>query len=178
VLARLHVLLLHTYRRLPVWARRRVVRSLAPSFTVGAMCFVTRDDGHLLLVRHLYRTDWGVTGGLLKRGEVAADGARRETFEEVGLAVDLHGQPVAQVDPEARRVDVIYRAVPAVGADPTTARPCSPEIVEVRWFPLSELPPLQHETAGALEILGRNEVERAASLASLADVRGTADDGW
>jgi 8-oxo-dGTP diphosphatase len=39
--------LLRIYRRLPVRARRRIVRSISPNFTVGAMCFVERHDAGL-----------------------------------------------------------------------------------------------------------------------------------
>ena len=155
---RFHLLLLAVYRRLPTWARRRVVRTIAPSFTVGAVCFIERGDGALLLVRQVYRRHWGVPGGLLERGEDAADGARREVFEEVGLAVDLVGEPLVTVDPEARRVDVIYRSTPMPGADLDDLRPCSPEIVEVRWFPRDELPELQPETADALVKVSRGRI--------------------
>lgn len=152
---RLHVVALRVYRRLPTWARRRVVRTIAPSFTVGAMVFIERDNGDLLLVRHLYRRRWGVPGGLLERGEDAGDGARREVLEEVGLAVDLVGEPTVVVDSEPRRVDVIYRGTPSSGTDPDSVGPRSPEIVETRWFPRDHLPELQHETAGALVRLAR-----------------------
>lgn len=158
MLTRLHVLSLRTYQRLPVWARRRVVRTIAPGFIVGSMCFVTREDGRVLLVRHLYRRDWGVPGGLLQRGEEPDDAARRETFEEVGLAVDLGaGDPAVQVDSEARRVDVIFVGAPASGVDPDDVGPRSPEILEARWFSPDDLPSLQAETAGALAILGRRD---------------------
>ena len=155
---RLHLLLLRTYRRLPTWARRRAVRTVAPSFTVGAMCFIERADGRLLLVRHVYRNHWGVPGGLLQRGEDAADGARREVFEEVGLVIELQGEPRVVLDPEPQRVDIIYRARPADGADPDLVAPGSPEIVEARWFGRDELPQLQHETVAALVTLSRTDI--------------------
>lgn len=154
---------LRVYRRLPVWARRRLVRTISPSFTVGAICFIHRDDDHLLLVRLVYRDRWGVPGGLLERGEDAADGARREVFEEVGVAVDLLGEPTVVVDPVPRRVDVIYRARLAVGQSPEAVRRCSPEIAEVRWFPVGALPDLQYETSAALVVLSRS----AASFTNL-----------
>lgn len=125
------------------------------------MCFIERDDGALLLVRQVYRQHWGVPGGLLKRGEDAADAARREVFEEVGLAIDLVGQACVVVDPEPQRVDVIYRARLADGTDPAGAGPRSPEILEARWFAPGELPDLQHETVAALAILARASVVRA-----------------
>lgn len=119
------------------------------------MCFIERADGRLLLVRLAYRHNWGVPGGLLQRGEDPADGARREVFEEVGLVVDLLGEPVVTVDPEPQRVDIVYRARVAEDSDPDAARSCSPEIVEVAWVAQDELPDLQHETAAALVQLAR-----------------------
>lgn len=152
---RLHLQLLRLYQRMPTWARRRIVRTVAPSFTVGAMCFIERSDGAVLLVRQAYRKRWGVPGGLLERGEEAADGARREVFEEVGLAVDLLGEPRVVVDAEPQRVDIVFRAKVADGVDPAIAAPQSPEIIEARWFPRESLPELQHETVTALLALAR-----------------------
>ncbi|MCU1462924.1 MAG: putative MutT/NUDIX-family protein [Acidimicrobiales bacterium] len=157
MLARLHLLLLKVYRRLPVGGRRFVVRRVAPSFSVGAICIVERSDGALLLVRHSYRKRWGFPGGLLARGEAPPDAASREALEEVGLAIELVGEPTVVVDPKPRRVDVIFKARPAPGTDPASVRPTSPEITEVRWFPPRELPELQHEAAGALVTLARRE---------------------
>jgi ADP-ribose pyrophosphatase YjhB (NUDIX family) len=129
-----------------------LVHRVAPSFTVGAMCMITRDDGARLLVRHSYRNAWGVPGGLLKRGEEASDGALRECMEEVGLTIVLDQPPTVVVDPDARRVDVIFTARPS---DPSTTdvRPHSAEVLEARWFPPDELPALQHETAKALRLV-------------------------
>ena len=147
--------LLQVYRRLPVHGRRFVVRTLAPTFTVGAMCIIERPGGAVLLVRLAYRHRWGVPGGLLRRGEVPADAAVREVREEVGFDVELVGDPAVVVDPEPRRVDVVFRARPAGGADLDGVRPRSPEITEARWFPKDALPELQHETAQALVALAR-----------------------
>jgi ADP-ribose pyrophosphatase YjhB (NUDIX family) len=159
MVARLHIVLLRVFRRLPVWARRRVVRLLAPSYTVGAIAVVERSDGAVLLVRHSYRMRWGTPGGLLARGETPREAVRREVAEEVGLDVEIVAEPAVVVDPEPQRVDVIFRCVVAGGADPDAARPRSPEIVECRWFPADELPELQHETGAALRALARTAVE-------------------
>ena len=136
--------------------RRRVVRLLSPSFTVGAMCFIEREDGALLLVRHVYRDRWGVPGGLLERGEAARDGAVREVHEEVGISIELLGEPAVVVDAHPQRVDVIFRARPL---DPQAVldavTPQSPEITDARWFPADALPELQFETADALMTLAR-----------------------
>jgi 8-oxo-dGTP diphosphatase len=155
VFARAHRVLLKIYRRLPKQARRFVVRRATPSFTVGAVCLIERDDGAVLLVRQIYRRGWGVPGGLTRRGEEITDCARREVQEEVGLRIQLVGEPAVVVDPEPRRIDVVFRARPLADVDPGDARPCSPEIAEVSWFPAEALPELQHETVSALVALAR-----------------------
>ena len=154
----LHRGALQVFGRLPTDVRRRIVRTVSPSFTVGAMCIIERDDGALLLVRHSYRKRWGVPGGLLRKGEQAEDGARREVHEEVGLMIELVGEPAVVVDPHPQRVDVVFRCRPALGADPEAIEPRSPEIVEARWFRPDALPELQFETAGALVHLARAAV--------------------
>ncbi|HEV2767210.1 MAG TPA: NUDIX domain-containing protein [Acidimicrobiales bacterium] len=146
-------LALRLYRRLPRRARLFVVHHTHPSFTVGAISVIERSDGALLLVRHSYRRAWGFPGGLLKRGEDVAAGARREAMEEVAIEIELLGEPAVVVDPGPRRVDVVFRARPV--ADPSGAHADSAEIVELAWFPPDALPRLQHEAADALVALAR-----------------------
>jgi 8-oxo-dGTP diphosphatase len=158
VIRRLHRVALGVFRRLPVGARRRVVRTIAPAYTVGAMALIERDDGALLLVRLSYRNSWGVPGGLLKRGETPEEAVRREVREEVGVEVVTVGDPSVVVDEAAQRDDVVYRARLATGEDPGRVRPSSPEIVEARWHPLDALPDLQFETSGALMATARRSI--------------------
>jgi 8-oxo-dGTP diphosphatase len=150
-----HRTALRIYRRLPVQGRRAVVRILTPTFTVGSICVVEREDGRVLLIQHFYRKRWGIPGGLLNRHEQGAAAAVREVREEVGLDIELVGEPAVVVDPVPRRVDLVYRARPAPGVDPDSARPCSPEIVRAEWHHVTDLPELQHETATAFQALAR-----------------------
>ena len=152
---RLHHLLLRVFGALPRRARRLLVRLGSPKYTVGAICIVRRDDERVLLVRHSYYRSWGTPGGLAKRHERPELAAVRETREEVGLAIELVGEPVVVVEPVPHRVDVVYLARPTDEGDADSARPSSPEIEQLDWFTLDDLPHLQVETVTALRALGR-----------------------
>jgi 8-oxo-dGTP diphosphatase len=162
VLARVQTFLLQLWRRVPRPIRRRIVRLIAPSFTVGAVCAIEREDGALLLVRLVYRSGWGLPGGLVNRREEIDSCARREVEEETGLAIDLEGEPSVVVDTEPQRIDVVFRGRPVPGADPDAVEPRSPEVSEVRWFPANALPQLQPEAVSALAALARSEVPRGS----------------
>ena len=151
----LHRASLRVFGWLPPKVRRVAVRFITPSFTVGAMCAIERADGQILLARQVYRQRWGLPGGLLNRGEGGAEAARREIVEEVGLSVELVGEPATVVDAQARRVDLVFRARLADPGDADDARPTSPEISDVGWFDRSALPELQHESIQALAALAR-----------------------
>lgn len=156
------------FRRMPVGARRFLVRRVTPSFTVGAVCAVLRDDGALLLVRLSYRRGWWLPGGLLGRGESPEDGARREVREETGVAIEVLGPPTVVVATEARRVDVIYRARPKAELHASERRMTATlEIDEVRWFPIGELPAdLSAESYDALRELASRDTRVAEVLAA------------
>ncbi|HZA76414.1 MAG TPA: NUDIX hydrolase [Acidimicrobiales bacterium] len=156
---RIQRFLLRRWRRVPRRIRRWAVRLFAPSFTVGAVCVIERDDGAILLARLSYRNAWGLPGGLINRREDIASCARREVQEETGLAIELVGEPAVVVDADPQRVDVVYRARPADGADPDSVEPRSPEVTDLRWFPAGALPELQPEAVSALVALARSGVE-------------------
>lgn len=143
------------FGHLPKVVRRWLVRRVAPSYTVGGLCVVERADGRILLVRHAYRPRWGLPGGFLKRGEAPASAAHREVLEEVGLDIDLLGEPAVVVAPAWRRVDVVFRARPRVVTEADAVRAVSAEIIAVEWFARDALPELQEEAAEALIALAR-----------------------
>ena len=153
--SRIQKLGFRAWRKLPLPVRLFVVRRATPSFYVGAICVIERSDGAMLLIRNSYRRGWGFPGGFLKRGETPDDAARRETREEVGVHVVLDPNPKVVVDAGMRRVDVIYSGRAVEGAEADDPRPRSPEILEARWFPATDLPDLQHEASGALVALAR-----------------------
>ena len=148
----MHLALLKVFKRLPRKVRLAIVHTIAPSFTVGSICVIERADDHVLLVRHSYRERWGFPGGLLARGESPPDAARREAREECVVDIEVVGEPAVVVDPDARRVDVIFRCRMSDGQEP---RAVPPEVTDVAWFPIAALPELQHEAAEALVALAR-----------------------
>jgi 8-oxo-dGTP pyrophosphatase MutT (NUDIX family) len=151
-----HRFLLRLFRQAPPLVRRWIVRVIAPSFTVGAIGLIERADGSVLFVRQVYRNSWGIPGGLLQRGEEPADAVRREVLEEVGIRIELMGEPAVVVDAAPQRIDLVFRARPIDEAEADRVRPCSPEIAEARWHPSDRFPDLQIETSQALVALARS----------------------
>jgi 8-oxo-dGTP diphosphatase len=149
--SRLHRLALDVFERLPRRGQIAVVHSIAPTYSLGGIAVVIRDDGRVLLVRQSYRAGWGLPGGLGGRHERPEQTVVREVREEVGLAIEVTGEPTIDVDYDSRKIDLIYPARPAAGVDPDSAKPASVEIVECRWFAVDDLPELQTEAAAGLQ---------------------------
>lgn len=162
-----HHLALAVFGLLPERLRRRVLRLVSPTFTVGALCLVENRHASFLLVRHSYRSGWGLPGGIVKRHEDVEAAAHREVREEVCLEIDVIGPPSVVVDPVQRRVDVIFAARAATCDGSIDPSPCSAEIAEVRWMTRDEITTLQlreelqTETAGALRARGLLDLQAA-----------------
>ena len=77
---------------------------------------------------------WTFPGGFVDLGESVEDAARRETVEELGMAIELQGLVGVYSRAEDRVVLIVYRAR-AIGSPQTT-----PEAPEVRAFSIDELP--------------------------------------
>jgi 8-oxo-dGTP diphosphatase len=143
-------LALRTFRALPRPLRILAVRILAPGHTVGALCFLERDDGRVLLLRQYHRDGLTLPGGLLNRGEDPARAVVREVREETGLAVEVDLPFATLVAPGSRRVDVLFH-VPVhedvhVRADG--------EAIRAEWLALAEAGEIDEQTAvsfGAFE---------------------------
>lgn len=63
----------------------------APRQPAGAVGVVFDHEGRVLLVEHVFRTDfpWGLPGGWIERGEDPQQTVRREIEEELGLRVEI-----------------------------------------------------------------------------------------
>lgn len=141
------------YRALPRRLGDALVRLSTANYTVGAICVVSRPDGRILLVKPSYRNGWSVPGGLVGRRESPRDAARRELREEVGLDVAVPESNKAEANAELQSVTFVHR-VSVDAALAATAAPVSPEIADLTWAALTELPPLYGPVRRSLEVVG------------------------
>lgn len=165
-----------TFYRLPGRVRRRIVRLIVPKYLVGAVTIVHDSDagepGRLLLLRQPPGRGWGLPAGLLKKNEPPAVGAARELHEESGVRIDpgdlVAAHPNAVVH-SLGWVDMVYFG--RVPAATTTLTVDGGEVLEARWFPVDDLPPL---TPNTQLLLGLYDIGPAAGRAAGHD----SPQGW
>ena len=126
------------WRRAPKRLRRWSVRLVEPRFTVSAGAVVLNEQGHLLLLKHVFRmgSGWGVPGGFIEKGEQPIDAIRRELREEVGLELESAEIVLVHTIKRSKHLEIIFLCR-SRGA----AKPRSREIKSASWFALDQLPP-------------------------------------
>ena len=119
----------------------------------GALALLFHAD-QLLLIRNTYgRPGWTLPGGMMKRSEAPEVAMRREVQEEVGIVTDALQHLGMFTGRQAHRRDTIYIFVAQV-PDPAIQIDLG-EILDARWFPLSDLPPLSTYAQRALAMWQR-----------------------
>jgi 8-oxo-dGTP pyrophosphatase MutT (NUDIX family) len=135
---------------------------------VAVMIDESAFPSEVLLVEHSYRSRgaWGLPGGSLEstpgdptrpRDESSEDDVieaalRREVWEELGIEIAVLGLlridaiPYVAEEPGPYRLDFYFRCAPREGfaalrrsLQSGQTRPCSPEIRQIRFVPLSDL---------------------------------------
>ncbi|MGW6914227.1 NUDIX hydrolase [Kitasatospora sp. NPDC054939] len=104
------------------------------------------EDGRVLLVQRADDGRWALPGGIIEPGEQPADGAVRECLEETGVLVEPELLASVAVSPEVtypngdvtQYLVLIFRCRAVGGA----ARVNDDETLDVGWFALDELPPM------------------------------------
>jgi ADP-ribose pyrophosphatase YjhB (NUDIX family) len=94
-------------------------------------------EGKVILMRRGFEPGqglWTFPGGFVELGESVEEAARRETSEELGMAIEVEKLVGVYSRAEDRVVLIVYRAR-ALGAPHTT-----PEATEVRAFAVDQLP--------------------------------------
>jgi 8-oxo-dGTP pyrophosphatase MutT (NUDIX family) len=108
------------------------------------------EQKRLLLGKHADRNVWVLPGGLVEPGELPADAAVREAWEETGLLIELTGIMGVYGGPDlvvryangdlASYIGTIFRGR-IVGGQP---RPDGSEILDLRYFSSRELVNVPH----------------------------------
>ncbi|HEX2418911.1 MAG TPA: NUDIX hydrolase [Micromonosporaceae bacterium] len=146
----------HGFYRLPPLVRRRLVRLVAPTYTVGAVVLVQDTRDRLLLLRQPPGHGWSLPGGMLDRRERPIDCAARELAEETGLRVAADAlspaTPNAVAHWRGRWVDFVYQT--SVDSDDHELAVDGGEVLEARWHRVASLPPLTVPTARLLAHFG------------------------
>jgi 8-oxo-dGTP pyrophosphatase MutT (NUDIX family) len=149
---------LSIFRHLPRRIRLHLVRTFAPSYTIGALCLIEH-EGRLLLLRQRHRHGWTLPGGLVERGETAEQAVCREVLEETGLLVEVGTAIGVVVEPRSRWVDVLFH-VPV--DDPPEVRPAS-EAVRAAWLTPEQTGPVDGSTRHAFTMFARARAEGASA---------------
>ena len=129
------------------WLRERVGHDKV-ILTSAAACI--RDErGRVLLQKRRDNGLWGFPGGLQELGETIAETARRETYEEVGLKVEVKRLIGIYTTPdldkrhangdEAQVFIAFFECETTGGALQAQAS----EVLDIGWFDLNALPPMQ-----------------------------------
>lgn len=135
------------FGRMPERLRVGTIRWLTPNYTLGALCLLEH-DGRILMLQQSHRRGWTLPGGLVDRGETAAEGVCREVREEIGLRVEV-GMPIGTVtEPRQHRVDVIFH-VPLEA--PVGVRPRG-EALRAAWLTPAEAGEVDLSTGQALAV--------------------------
>ena len=117
----------------------------------GVTGLVVDEADRVLLVQRADNLRWTLVTGCLEPGEQPAAGIAREVLEETGVTVEVERVLAVETTHQVRHVNgdhAVYMDVAFVcrptGGD---ARVNDDESVDVRWFPLADLPsmPERHE---------------------------------
>lgn len=125
------------------------IRLLVPKQRTGVALVVFNSKDQLLLLKHVFhpQTPWGLPGGWLHRNESPAECARRELWEETGIAAEV-GPPIQiTYQPSPGHIGIAF-----LGWADGEPEALSGEILDAKWVELDNLPGnLYHFTHQAIE---------------------------
>jgi 8-oxo-dGTP pyrophosphatase MutT (NUDIX family) len=149
---------------MPISEYLRAVRSKVGHdlLVLPSAAIVVKDDvGRVLFGLHADKQIWVVPGGLVEPGELPADAAVRETYEETGLEVEVTGLLGVFGGPDlvihypngdvASYVGTIFRGRVIGGS----LQPDGGEILDVKYMSRTEIENVAHSKwmAGALDAM-------------------------
>ncbi|MFI6598730.1 NUDIX hydrolase [Nonomuraea sp. NPDC050536] len=146
-----------------------MLRSCVPGHLTATTAVLSHDGSQVLLTLHPKAGMWLPMGGHCEESDLSlAQAALREASEESGisglqllrgpLALDRHS--VWCHPPQCWHFDVEYAAVAPAGASEVI----SSESLDLRWFPVDEIPELSDEATRRLTRRGRDALISGSSL--------------
>lgn len=126
-----------------------------PLWLPGVTAVITRDDGHILLVKRADNGAWTPVTGIVDPGEEPAIAAAREALEEAGVVISVDRLAATTVLPEltydngdrASYLDLTFACTWLSGE----AYVADDESTDVRWWPIGDLPPMSEHMAARIE---------------------------
>ena len=124
------------FRLTPRRVRLFLTRFGHARFIVSAGAVIVNEQGHVLLLKHVFRTGsgWGIPGGFIDANEQPETALRRELQEEVGLELGSVRIAFARTF-RHRQVELIFQCQPNGEAHPRCL-----EVKAAAWFPPEALP--------------------------------------
>ncbi|RXK17824.1 NUDIX hydrolase [Macrococcus sp. DPC7161] len=106
-----------------------------PKYSVSASVYVENEEGEVLLVRSLHRSDTlELPGGTLDPGETLMDCAKREVKEEAGLDVEIVGLVYVAQNVSNGVISYVFHGK-VVGGTPTN---CAEETTDVAFYEVND----------------------------------------
>ena len=126
-----------------------------PLWLPGVTAVITRGDGHILLVKRSDNGEWTPVTGIVDPGEEPAIAAAREALEEAGVVISVDRLAATTVLPEltyangdrASYLDLTFACTWISGE----AYVADDESTDVRWWPISDLPPMSEHMTSRIE---------------------------
>ncbi|MGW7259910.1 NUDIX hydrolase [Streptomyces sp. NPDC054834] len=109
------------------------------AYRLGATCVAFNPAGQVLITRRRSPERWELPGGLLDPGESLHAAAARETLEETGVTVAVHGLVGVYQHPRLGILAALFIATPVSGTPHPTE-----ESSEARWSDVPDALELLH----------------------------------